>query len=72
MKTTGWETIDVAATLEAKERQNEATMGGNAGPFVVPIGAVVAPQSLLPGAQDDFLDDVPDQYLDLYGLSRKK
>ncbi len=69
---TGWQTLDVAATLEAKERQNEATTGGNAGAYVVPLGAVVPPQSLLPGAQDAFLDDVPQAYLDLYGISRKK
>jgi hypothetical protein len=36
-----WETLDVAALLAAREAQYEATVAGNAGSYVVPIGGML-------------------------------
>jgi hypothetical protein len=75
MGTNGWETLDVAGMLGMEELPEEAggtTTAANAGPYAVPLGPVLRRPDLVGGAEDDYLKDVPDAYLEILGISRHK
>lgn len=43
-----WKNLDIEAVLARRNRQHEATMSGNVGAFVVPLGTVLRPPQIDP------------------------
>lgn len=58
----GWETLDTAALLARRE---EATTGGNVGPYTVPLGSTPLRREVPVGRVNDFPPCYGDKYCTL-------